>query len=384
MRQTALELLKSLSGKDLIAYGTGRTGKVVIPYLAQQKDIKLYGVTNSRIDHEDAGTYLNTGLPIRSIQAWSKLMPDATILVTIENPTGQKEILDICKRTGFHKIQFISFELIHDIAYSDLAIHALPQEDNQPTWIRPAGNPWLSLMCLAHQVYETHKATFSEFRGCHKGEMVAVVGTGPSLNYYAQIEGIPHIGVNTAFKRKGIKLDYYFLGHYIPDLCADLKKYNFEKFITFFDEFPEYIIEENHARRYFINYPSQEIHTDIGHYPLMGAGSIIFSAIQFALYTRPKKLFLIGCDCAANGHFDTKQEDCYMESAVPIWRDGYKRLRHFATQYYPDTEIVSVNPVGLKGMFSDVYTESYLNAYPELDQDTCEILSDCYLHFKED
>lgn len=38
---------------------------------------------------------------------------------------------------------------------------------------------------------------------------------------------------------------------------------------------------------------------------------------------------------------------------------GYARMKMFAKQYYPDTEIFSVNPVGLKGLFKDMYTENY-------------------------
>ena len=37
-------------------------------------------------------------------------------------------------------------------------------------------------------------------------------------------------------------------------------------------------------------------------------------------------------------------------------------------------EIISVNPVGLKGMFHDMYTESYLDAHPEIDRERCEVL----------
>lgn len=43
---------------------------------------------------------------------------------------------------------------------------------------------------------------------------------------------------------------------------------------------------------------------------------------------------------------------------------------------YPDMEIISVNPVGLKGLFRDVYTESYLNDHPEIDRKTVEILKE--------
>ena len=35
---------------------------------------------------------------------------------------------------------------------------------------------------------------------------------------------------------------------------------------------------------------------------------------------------------------------------------GWKELKRFAEVYYPTTEIISVNPVGLRGMFKDLYT----------------------------
>jgi len=49
-------------------------------------------------------------------------------------------------------------------------------------------------------------------------------------------------------------------------------------------------------------------------------------------------------------------------------------VKKFAALHYPDTEIISVNPVGLKGMFHDMYTESYLDAHPELSRVDCELL----------
>ena len=31
----------------------------------------------------------------------------------------------------------------------------------------------------------------------------------------------------------------------------------------------------------------------------------------------------------------------------------------FARHHYPETEIISINPVVLKGLFKDIYTEEY-------------------------
>lgn len=120
------------------------------------------------------------------------------------------------------------------------------------------------------------------------------------------------------------------------------------------------------------------LHTNIEYYPLMHFHSIIFPAIHFALYTRPKKILLIGCDCADKSHFDGSglySKNFGVSSIAPAWQNGYKEVKKFAERYYPDTEIISVNPVGLKGMFHDVYTESYLDAHPEIERAGCEILN---------
>ena len=42
--------------------------------------------------------------------------------------------------------------------------------------------------------------------------------------------------------------------------------------------------------------------------------------------------------------------------------------------FYPDTEIISINPIGLKGIFKDVYTEDFLNDNPGIDKNSVEIV----------
>ena len=59
---------------------------------------------------------------------------------------------------------------------------------------------------------------------------------------------------------------------------------------------------------------------------------------------------------------------------IPQWIEGHRNVKKFSALHYPDMEIISVNPVGLKGMFHDVYTQSYLDAHPELSRSDFEIL----------
>jgi len=89
---------------DIIAFGTGRFGKMAIPYLLHRDPaFRLHGVSNSHVTAEDGGTFLGTGLPIRSIDAWASLFPDVTVLLTASDKYNA-EIVDICKKAGIKRI----------------------------------------------------------------------------------------------------------------------------------------------------------------------------------------------------------------------------------------------------------------------------------------
>lgn len=355
------EAIKDLYSKPLIAFGTGRIGKMVIPTLAQTPLIRLIGVTNSRIGSDSEGTFLETGLPLRGVQSWAKIAPDAAILVTVLDSKQMGEIFTVCRKAGFREIIPISSYFV-DPFRTTVPVNLL------------AGDPVVQLAGLANEIHETHIASFSEFKACHRDRTVAVVGTGPTLNYYSQAKEVPHIGVNGAFRREQLKLDYYFLLHYSLGFCEDLKNYSFVKFFGRIgdDAFPEYVIEENHAREFFYSTIARRFNTNIEYYPMAGFGSVIFQALQFAIYTRPKRILLVGCDCTDVGHF--YDEGSGHVDYTAQWLDGYRCFKEFMARHYPDTEVISVNPVGLRGMFRDVYTESYLDAHLELDRTKCEIL----------
>ena len=78
--------------------------------------------------------------------------------------------------------------------------------------------------------------------------------------------------------------------------------------------------------------------------------SVSFSAMQFILWTNPNKIYLVGCDCSS-GYFDKTKSTTSMNKLIGNWI----MLKKFAETYYPDTKIISVNPVGLKGVFTDLY-----------------------------
>ena len=110
---------------------------------------------------------------------------------------------------------------------------------------------------------------------------------------------------------------------------------------------------------------------DLAVEPLGDFMGTIFSALQFACYTLPKRIFLVGCDCSSDGHFHSDENiPKDLTYQVALW----KRLDEFIKNTYPDIEIISVNPVGLKGMFHDVYTKEYIAEHPDLQTQNIEIL----------
>ena len=119
---------------------------------------------------------------------------------------------------------------------------------------------------------------------------------------------------------------------------------------------------------------------DISTNPLCCYWSIVFPAIQFALWTNAKRIYIVGCDCNQNGYFDNKIQQFPILNGNKLDFNyqgvitGWKKLKEFKYMYYTETEIISVNPVGLKGLFKDVYTKNYLTEHDIKDFSNYSIL----------
>ncbi len=114
------------------------------------------------------------------------------------------------------------------------------------------------------------------------------------------------------------------------------------------------------------------IEKDISKYPLTNHFNAP-AAMQILLYTGVKKIYLVGSDCTlttnkyaegsdsriperngkVSGYFYEEKET--KQIAEPHYIYWMIRMKEFISQNYPETEIVSVNPVGLKGLFTDIY-----------------------------
>lgn len=225
----------------------------------------------------------------------------------------------------------------------------------------------LQVMCHANAISATHQATFAKYKNCYQGKDVVLVATGPSLNDYVPIKGAIHVGVNRAVDFKKVKFDYLFIqDNSFPtsEYIDKLNEYRARKFYGLLQESisMDWVISEADtciadAERYYVvsqwRYPPLHFPYDIAHEPLGCGGSVVFAAMQFVLWTNPKRIYLVGCDCS-HGYFNGKDQNHSLTYVV----NGWLELKKFIQIYYPKTEIISVNPVGLKGVFRDMIQDS--------------------------
>ena len=229
-------------------------------------------------------------------------------------------------------------------------------------------------------VAQHHQKIFPQFKNIHQEKTGILVATGPTLNYYSPIKDGIHFGVNSACLLENISLDYLFALDYsrIKENAQILKQTGYIKFFgqgavsyphTYYDRkrhIPDAFIDSiPHSYKYYMDIRNYNtINPCIEMQALPDFASCVYGAAYFALYTGIKKLYIVGCDCAKNGYFNTTAQEDHFSSIRLI--NGWKIFKGYAEAFYPDVEIISVNPIGLIGVFKDVYTEKYLAEYPEI------------------
>ena len=227
-----------------------------------------------------------------------------------------------------------------------------------------------------------HQKVFSQYKNINNGKKLALIATGPTLNYYKPLQNVINVGCNSSFK-KGIPLNYLFMQDYeaVKDYIEEVPEYvskDCKLFYGFTMEYhkvpkkiiPESIAIKHGACRYYTDWaPIKDfkpafVH-DISSQPIGCMGSVAFPSLQFMLWTNPETIYLVGCDCS-DSHYDNTPllDKTFNDLSFLIL--PWKEMKIFANAYYPETEIISVNPIGLRGIFRDVYTQSYLDEHPEI------------------
>lgn len=216
-----------------------------------------------------------------------------------------------------------------------------------------------------------HQKTFAQFKNIHQGQEIVIVATGPSANKYKRIDNAIHIGVNRAFKIDDINLRYLFMQDHkaVASFIKEANRYNPDSCMKFYglsEWNPALTLSESDAieasalryridkERITLSYKRKYNFSHlIDSEPLGCFESIVFAAVQFALWTNPQTVYLVGCDCTDGGHFDGCQAIQIFPWTVQNLVQNWVQLKKFAHHYYPETKILSINSVGLKGIFDE-------------------------------
>ena len=241
-----------------------------------------------------------------------------------------------------------------------------------------------------------HQKTFNGYKNKYQYKSIVLVGAGPTVNFYHPINNTINVGLNRAFLKSEINFDYLFsidragLETAIENYSDAFFRYHAVKFVGDQNLGKEFQIPESVILKYenVFRYKTtaclvaNNFALDLESQPLGNYASVALQAIQFILYTNPAKVYLVGIDCtaASQQHFlgavydnANRKENLAQNDKTNI--AAWKKLKEFAETYYPETEIISINPIGLKGMFRDVYTKEFLRKHPEIDEKSVEIIN---------
>ena len=219
-------------------------------------------------------------------------------------------------------------------------------------------------------VFALHQKTFPPFKCKHRNQDIVIFASGPTAKNYTPIKDAVHIGINRSFEMAPVGLDYIFAQDYTgktPEYIDALDAYRPSECVKFYGIIRENVFEkswtipETHAvkagalryRTDWTPFFTPRFAFDISTQALGDFGSTVFSALQFALWTYPKRIYLVGCDCTTDGYGYGGKEKNFL--AVDKVIDAYKKFKDFAFKHYPDIEIISINPIGLKGIFTDEF-----------------------------
>ena len=223
-----------------------------------------------------------------------------------------------------------------------------------------------------------------KYRGIYTNKSVVIIGGGGSIKYYEYLKDLIHVGINRAYKLENIDFKYLFAQddfegkedkegfiNYKPDTC--IKFLGLHTLNRIHRIRPETIARIKNKELYVLNNrrPQKTFYPiDITVEPFVFYAGTVFAVLQFLLLTNAKNIYLVGFDCDVSHSFKKDKTKHDLRSQFKYWCQfaEYKKL------YWEDTNIISINPVNLKGLFKDVYTQSYVDAHSELQKENVEIL----------
>lgn len=202
-----------------------------------------------------------------------------------------------------------------------------------------------------------------KYKNLYEGQDVYIIGGGATEKIFTPVKNGIYIGVNRAFKDTRISFDYLFAQDQFYEGMDEFLAYranDCKKFLAIIPYKTTIQINENElipyeGERYVLSYDKMiDIPNDITKQPFSDLRGTGFSAVQFALYTNPRHIYLVGFDCTTGDVFAKANRKHNFSYQVESW----KIVKRYAERIGKDDCIISVNPVGLKSLFQDVYSDN--------------------------
>lgn len=368
------------SQQEVAVYALGSLGENFLDFLQYSGNLKYFCcVVTDETKGNNTEQKFSHFLPVMPLEMLVHMKDTALILVAAPQDRHD-EIRRCLDEFDFKQVIFLA-DKIHDLIKKDLLRR---KESGQIiSWFSNHVMEELKeidyLIAEQHSIAELHTKTFAEYKNCFYGKKVAIVANGPTMKYYKPMPDAIHIGVNRTFLREDIPIDYHFFidNNSLDDrvdLVHGLSKIKGKIFwgqnpiraTVNSSVAPENFYLDHNISKFYSTPPMRyrdtvPLHVDICNHILTGLISVTTIALRFALWTYPEKIYLVGCDTTSEGHFFDEEDEVTL--GIPRLHQlkvMFGRIKMFARCHYPNTEFISVNPIGLKGLFTDIYTDEYL------------------------
>lgn len=228
--------------------------------------------------------------------------------------------------------------------------------------------------------------SFGDLKDLHLGSEGVLLGSGPSLslsvNKVKELQGAGALvyGNNHSMfceEKIGLSIDYHVIAdkmmfHYEPIFKNYLNyKPKKQKLLAlnnekFYSSIPKmYKISKLDFEKTFVKVPCYKTtikfkingEENPGWSPMNLTS--LESTIQIMLYSGIKKIYLAGVDCSSNGNMfytyrNKKSKD--PRNSYLHMKKVWIGMKPYLKKLWPDVEVVSINPVGLEGLFKEIST----------------------------
>lgn len=213
------------------------------------------------------------------------------------------------------------------------------------------------------------KNPFGKYKNAHKNESVILYGSGPSIKKFKTSKNVIKIGMNEQIYLD-LDLDYWFMGdprNRQPEKFRNCKK-DYDEYRPKIAKFIRWMLGLPRRQKMPYNMPHSTYYLakyqdfkdkclykkNIDEGILPSYKSITDEALQFALFAGFKRIYLVGHDCDySSGTFRTDKLEVSDDNDAKLLLNAWPLIKEWIGKNYPDVEIYSINPVGLK-IFKEV------------------------------